>query len=271
MRSILAFALLVAPAIAWAPVATAFTDGLSGRDIYAKVLDNHLSSSKMDQRTISEDRSGDRQESRFWSRFRDYRVNGQPDKDGVISKSVMKYTFPQDRRDAGYLFIEKHHQENEGFNYSRARGKVMRMRTSEKTVFGTDFTLEDLVAVRILDDAEYERRADEEIEGVPVYVVMVSYLPESYPQYKQSLLWIDREYLVPLKILNWGHDGTERNQMESPRAKIERHGNAWIPMEVMMKDLKDETTSWLHTETVEPDPELPDRLFQPSRLGRNRR
>ncbi len=246
-------------------------DGPSGREIYARVLENSLSSSKLEQRTISEDQSGDRQESRFWARFRDYRVNGGPNADGVISKSLMKYTFPQSRRDSSYLFIEKHRAENEGFNYSRARGKVMRMSTREETVFGTDFTLEDLVAVRVLDDATYERRPDEEIDGFPVYVVMMSYLPESHPQYARSLLWIDQEYFVVLKTLNWDHDGTERNVMEAPRSRIERHDDTWIPMEIVMSDLRDSTTSWLYTDSIEANPDLSDRLFEPARLGRNRR
>ena len=251
--------------------AAAFPDGKTGRDIYAKVLENHLSTSKMEQRTVSQDQGGDRQESRFWSRFRDYRVDGGPDASGVISKSIMKYTYPQGRRDSGYLFIEKYRAENEGFNYSRARGKVMRMSTREETVFGTDFTLEDLVSVRVLDDAEYERMPDETLNGSSVYVVLVNYLPESFPQYARSQLWIDQEYFVPLKTLNWGHDGAERNVMEAPRARIENHGGAWIPMEVVMRDERDSTTSWLYTDNVEANPDLPDRMFEPARLGRNRR
>lgn len=250
---------------------SAFPDGLSGRDLYRRVLDNHLSTTKMEQRTISEDPGGDRQESRVWARFKDYRVEGQPNEDGVVSKSVMKYTFPQSRRDSGYLFIEKHRSENEGYNYARARGKVMRMRTSEETVFGTDFTLEDLVSVRILDDATYERRSDEDYDGIRVHVVVVNYLPEFYPQYQKSQLWIDPETWVPLKTINWAHDGTERNVMEAKRCEIQPHADAWVPMEVVMRDLRDETTSWLFPDTLEANPEIPDVAFEPPRIGRNRR
>ena len=245
-------------------------DGWSGRDIYARVLENHLATAKLDQRTISEDRGGDRQESRFWARFRDYRENGGPNADGVISKSLMKYTYPRGRRGSGYLFIEKFHAENEGFSYSRSRGKVMRMSTREETVFGTDFTLEDLVAVRVLEDATYERHPDAVIDGAPVYVVMMNYRPESHPQYARSQLWIDREYFVVLKTLNWDHDGSERNIMEAPRARIERHADVWVPMEIVMRDLRDSTTSWLYTDAVEANPELPDRMFEPTRLPRDR-
>lgn len=248
-----------------------FEDGMSGRDIYAKVLENQLATSAMEQRTLSEDQSGDYQEAHFWSRYRDYRVDGKPDAKGVISKSMMKYTLPHSYRDSGYLFVEKYHAVNEGFNYSRGRGKVMRVRTSEETVFGTDFTLEDLVAVRILDDATYERRPDEEFDGVPVYVVMMQYLPESRPQYARSLLFIDQEFFLPLKSVNWGHDGVQRNEMTSPRERIEQHGGKWIPMEVVMKDLRDRTTSWLYTDKIDANPELAERLFEPQRLGRNRR
>ena len=248
-----------------------FSDGLSGRDLYQRVLDNNLSTSEMEQRTISQDPSGDRQESRFWSRFKDYRVDGMADADGVISKSIMKYTFPQSRRDSGYLFIEKFRRENEGYNYSRARGKVMRMRTREETVFGTDFTLEDLVAARVIDDATYQREPDEMMDGEAVYVVTVTYLEETLPQYSKSRMWIDPQTYVPLRTLNWSHDHAERNVMEVQREHIERHDTAFVPMEVKMTDLRDRTQSWLYVDELKANPKIPNTAFEPSRIGRNRR
>ncbi len=244
---------------------------LSGRELYQRVIDNQLTTSEMEQRTISEDPGGDRQESRFWSRFKDYRVDGQANADGVISKAIMKYTFPQSRRDSGYLFIENHRRENEGYQYSRFRGKVMRMRTREETVFGTDFTLEDIVAARVLDDATYERGPDEVLDGEPVYVVTATYVDEALPQYARSRLWIDPQTFVPLRILNWSHDDVERNMLEVKREHIERHDTSFVPMEVKMTDLRDQTASWLYVDAINANPGIPDTSFEPVRIGRNRR
>jgi len=247
------------------------SETLSGRDIYAKVLENQLDSSFMEQRMISTTSAGDTQELRFWSRFRDYRVDGQPDGDGIISKMMMRFTYPKDKRDSAYLFIERHRAENDGFNYSRFRERVTRVNTSRETIFGTDFTLEDLAVVRIIDDATYKRLPDEIVQEGPVYVVEVTYLPESVPQYSRSIVYVDPKTFVPLRTRHWNHDGVESKVLEAQRQSIERFDGVWIPLEALMKDNLEETQSILYTDTVEPNVELADRLFAPNRLAKNRR
>lgn len=244
---------------------------LDGVQIYQRVLDNNLRTSYMEQRFISTDASGDSQELRFWARFKDYRSEGRPAEDGTISKTSMKFTYPRDKRDAGYLFIEFYQRENDGFNYSRFRDKVMRVNTSRETIFGTDFTLEDLAMVRVIDDATYARQPDEVIQDVPVYVVEITYKPEAYAQYARSIVYVDPRTYVPLLTRHWNDEGVETKNLEAPLQMIELHDGAYIPMEATMFDLREETKSVLYTDKVEPNVELDDRLFQPKRLAKNRR
>ncbi len=250
---------------------TVLSEELSGRDIYAKVLDNHLRTSLMEQRMISTDPGGDTQELRFWTRFRDYRVDGGPDPDGIVSKMMVRFTYPQDKRDAAYLFIEHHRDTNEGFNYSRMREKVNRINTSRETIFGTDFTLEDLAVVRVLDDATYKRLPDEVVQDGPVYVIEAVYDPEAEQQYSRSILYVDPKTFVPLRMRHWNLDGIENKFLEASRQRIERHDGVWVPMEATMKDTLEDTQSVLYTDSLQPNIELADQLFSPKRLAKNRR
>lgn len=247
------------------------SEALSGEEIYQKVLDNHLRSSYMEQRFISTDAGGDVQELHLWARFKDYRTEGRPAGDGTISKTSMKFTYPQDKRDAGYLFVEFHRRLNDGFNYSRKRQKVMRINTRKETMFGTDFSLEDLSMVRVMDDATYARQPDAVTQGALAYVIEVTYKPESIPQYAKSVMHIDPQTFVPLFTRHWDDTGVEVKTLEAPLERIEPHGDAYIPMEATMTDLRENTTSVLFTDTIEANIELEDRLFEPVRLAKNRR
>ncbi len=249
---------------------SALSPSLSGRDIYQRVLDNQLATSYMEQRIHSRDPGGYEQRLHFWSRFRDYRVDGQPTAHGVISKSVLKFTEPFDKRESGYLFIEKHRATNDGFHYSRAREKVMRINTAKESIFGTDFTLEDIALVRQIDDARYERHQDGVEQGVPCYVVEAFHKLEADPQYSRSLLWVDAEYFVPLRTRHWDHADFEEKELTAPRGKIRNFDGVWIATESTMRDLAEETSSVLYVDRVDANVALADRLFSPQRLPRLR-
>src|SRR5215470_12825272 len=74
-------------------------DGLSARDIYQRVLDNKLDTSYMEHRMVSTDPGGSEQTLAFWSRFKDLRAPGSAPQGAVISKTVLKFTMPFDKRD----------------------------------------------------------------------------------------------------------------------------------------------------------------------------
>lgn len=242
-------------------------DGLTGREIYQRVLDNKLDSAYQEQRILSTDPGAAVQELSFWSRWKDYRHGGEVEPGTVISKTMIKFTAPFDKRETGYLFIEKHHTENEGFHYSRFREKVMRISTSRESIFGSDFTLEDVTALRHIDDATYKRHHDEEVQGIPVFVVEVFHKPESNPQYSRSLLYIHKETNVPLRTRHWNHAGFEEKELTVPPDKLKNVAGVWIPMEATMRDLAEETHSTLFIDRIEPNVELPSRLFTPQRLA----
>lgn len=239
---------------------------LTGRDIYQRVIDNKLETSYIEHRIVSTDPSGSVQNLTFWSRFKDLRAPGAAPAGAVISKTVLKFTDPFDKRDTAYLFVEKKGGEDEGFQYSRKRTRVMRVSPAKESMFGSDFSLDDLAVVRHIDDATYERLPDEQIQGETVWVVDVHHKPESKPAYARSMLWVDKSKNVPLKTRHWNDAGVEVKQLDIPEEKIQRFAGVWIPMESTMHDLSEKTQSVLYIDRVVANPPIDDKIFAPMQL-----
>ena len=243
-------------------------DGLSARDIYQRVLDNKLDTSYMEHRMVSTDPGGSEQVLSFWSRFKDLRTPGSAPEGAVISKTVIKFTMPFDKRDTAYLFVEKKGGEDEGFHYSRARVRVSRISPAKESIFGSDFSLDDLAVVRHIDDATYARLPDEEVQGKNVWVIDVFHKPESKPAYAKSRLYVDKQRNVPLKTRHWDEAGVEVKELDIPSEKIQQFAGVWIPMESTMHDLSEKTQSVLFLDRVISNPPLADSLFSPQQLPR---
>ncbi|MBM4334695.1 MAG: outer membrane lipoprotein-sorting protein [Deltaproteobacteria bacterium] len=240
--------------------------GPSGREIYQRVIDNKLETAYFEHRMSSTDPGGSVQNLAFWSRFKDLRAPGSAPKGAVISKTVMKFTDPYDKRDTAYLFIERKGTEDEGFHYSRKRERVTRIAPAKESIFGSDFSLDDLAVVSHIDDATYQRLPDEELQGVSVWVVDVSHKPETDPAYARSLLYVDKVYNVPLRTRHWDDAGVEVKQLEIPRGRIESYSGVWIPRESTMYDLSEKTQSVLTIERVVDNPVISDAIFSPQSL-----
>jgi len=243
-------------------------DGLSARDIYQRVLDNKLDTSYMEHRMVSTDPGGSEQTLAFWSRFKDLRAPGSAPQGAVISKTVLKFTMPFDKRDTAYLFIEKKGGEDEGFHYSRARVRVSRISPAKESIFGSDFSLDDLAVVRHIDDATYARLPDEEVQDKSVWVIDVFHKPESKPAYAKSRLYVDKQRNVPLKTRHWDEAGVEVKELDIPSEKIRQIAGVWIPMESTMHDLSEKTQSVLYLDRVIPNPQIADSVFAPMLLPR---
>ena len=239
---------------------------LTGRDIYQRVIDNKLNTSYLEHRIVSTDPSGSTQKLVFWSRFKDLRTPDAAPAGTVISKTVLKFTDPFDKRDTAYLFIEKKGGEDEGFHYSKRRQKVMRISPAKESMFGSDFSLDDLAVVRHIDDATYERLPDEEVQGEMVWVIDVHHKPESDPAYARSMLYVAKDRNVPLRTRHWNDAGVEVKQLDIPKQKIQQFGGVWIPMESTMHDLSEKTQSVLYVDRVVENPVFEDSLFAPVQL-----
>ena len=238
---------------------------LSGQDVYQCVVDNRARSYVQDALLISGDRGAATQESRLemtWSSFRD--EQDRPVK-GVLSKTLVRYTDPFDLRDSGYLVVNNVARPNDQFVYLNTRRKVRRVNLREQAVFGTDFSFEDIVPSEV-EDADYRRDPDLELEGKPVYVVEVIPKPHENSHYSKLLIHVDKTSCIPIWTRYWDEKGVEVKQLRVVAEKIvERDGVFW-PMELTMKNLQLESFTTLVIEKLDANPKLDPRVFELRRL-----
>jgi hypothetical protein len=233
--------------------------------VYQCVVDNRFRSYVQDAKLTSGDRGQAVQESSLrmtWSSFRD--EQDEP-VDGVFSKSIVRYTQPFDLRYSGYLIVNNDDRPNDQFVYLNSRRQVRRVNLREEAVFGTDFTFEDIVPHEI-EDADYKRLPDEEIEGVKAYVVEVTPKPEQDSEYSKLLMHVDKARCVPLFTRYWDEKGLEVKQLNVKADRIETIEGIHWPMELTMKNLQLESFTTLEVEKLKPNPKLQRSDFDIRRL-----
>ena len=238
---------------------------LSGRDVYECVVGNRFRSYVQEARLISGDRGAAVQESRLsmtWSSFRD---DQQRAVNGVLSKTLVRYTDPFDLRFSGYLVVNNDERPNDQFVYLNARRKVRRVNLREEAVFGTDFTFEDIVPNEV-EDGDYKRLPDEDLEGRRLYVVEVIPKESENSEYSKYVIHVDKSSCVPLLNRYWDTKGVEVKQLEVIAAKIKTIDGVHWPMELTMKNLQLESFTTMLVENLDANPKLDRRSFDLRRL-----
>jgi len=241
------------------------SDGLSGRDIYKCVLDNRFRSYQQESRLVSGDRSGDAQESRLEMNWKNWRNDDETARDGILSKTMVRYTHPFELRFSGYLIINNAQRGTDQFVYLATRRRVRRVNLRKEAVFGTDFTFEDIVPNEI-EDGDYRRLSDNMEQEKPVYVVEITPKEHVNSEYSRYVAYVSKENCVPLKTRYWDDREVEVKELTAPKNSIEEHDGIHWPMELTMRNLQLDTFTTLYVSNLEPNAELRDREFEVRRL-----
>jgi hypothetical protein len=239
--------------------------GLSGRDVYQCVVDNRFRSYVQDAKLISGDRGAATQESRLQMTWSSFRNEKDEPVNGVLSKTIVRYTDPFDLRFSGYLVVNNDDRPNDQFVYLNARRRVRRVNLREEAVFGTDFTFEDIVPHEV-EDGDYERLPDQDLAGRRVYVVEVVPKPEENSEYSKFVIHVDKKSCVPLLTRYWDQKGVEVKRLDVVPEKIKQLEGVHWPMELTMKNLQLESFTTLVVENLTPNPKLERRDFDLRRL-----
>jgi len=242
---------------------------LDGREIYDRFLKNkkRLRTARQYGRILSTDPGGNPQETRFWSEWKDYRDANDDAVDGVFSKSIIKISGPYELRHTGYLYVQRSDRADEQFMYSPSRRRTQRVYIKGQNVIGTDFNVDDfLVTLDDIEDATYRRLPDEEVGGVPCYVVEAVMKPSATTAYERSIGYLEKEHYVPLRTRYWDEFGVESKELTAPASSIDEFDGAWVATVAIMKDLLEGTSSTMHIDRLDPNPALDDLAFALSNL-----
>jgi len=242
---------------------------LTGRELYDRLLKNRkrLKSSYQESYATSSDEAGNPQRVNFWTQALDYRDEEDEATDDVFSRTIVKFTGPYELRHTGYMFVHHDQAEDEQFIFSPTRGRTHRVSMKGQHIAGTDFSFEDfLVSVGDIEDADYTRRADEEVKGMSCYVVEAVMRPEAGSSYTRTKNWLEKEHYVPVKTEYWDEADVLAKRMEARHDSISEFGGTWIATDSTMHDLLEDTHSRLVVDLLEPEPGLTDSDFALSNL-----
>jgi hypothetical protein len=188
------------------------------------------------------------------------------------ARIMIRVDRPSDLRGSSYLLIEKRGRDDM-FMYLPAMQKVRRISAGMLSgqLWGTDFSYEDVKQLQgIAADGETERLPDARIAGRSTYVL--SLVPDSNEEssYRRIVSYVDQETCVPLKIEFYERGDRLRKLLLADPDRVDQVDGRWIARELEMRDVRDETQTWLRTGKVVHDGKISDRSFDPGRfyLGR---
>ncbi len=252
-------------AAAQAPTAADSDAQLTAREIYQRVLENRFDSSVQEFVLVSADRAGNEQRLRIRQMWKRYQEGSESHDKGVLSRTVLRYLEPPDLRQTAYLIINNNDQPNDQFVYLKSQRRVRRMNLRDESVSGTDLSVEDLVP-RELDDATYERAADDEVDGTPCFVVEATPIESAESAYSRFWLYVEKAHYVPLRIRYWNRMEIEIKELRSPAESIREIDGIYVPSEATMRHLLESSSTSLDLDVLIPNPELPDQLFTERQL-----
>jgi hypothetical protein len=244
-------------------------DGLTADDIYERMLANRFDSSIQDMRIISGGRGSIQQGvtmRMLWKRSRD---GSESEKDGVLSRSLVRYSDPTDLRDTGYLVINNRDRPNDQFVYMRSMRRTRRVNLRGETIAGTDLSLEDIIP-REMEDARYERAEDEDLDGVSCFVIDAVPDREKASEYSRMRLYVEKDHYVALQTRYWNRKRKEVKVLRAELESITKVNEVWLPLRTEMKQLVDRTHTQLIVLRIVAEPELDDRYFSQRQLEASR-
>lgn len=232
-------------------------DGLSGREVYDRVIANRFQSFNQESKLISADRTGRNQESRFEMKWEDFRTKGDStlEQTEVRSRTLVRYSHPFDLRHAGYLIQTNQNRANDQFVYYPSKRRVVRINLRNEAVYGTDFSFEDVVP-REAEDFEYERLADTELAGTPVYVVELSPVEFARSEYSRIQVFVDKKRAVIVRARYWDDAGVEIKELEAPPGEIREFEGIFVPMKATMRNLLLDSSTTLVVTDLEVNPKF---------------
>ncbi len=238
----------------------------TGRQIYETFLDNKFRESYQRLRVISRDPGGSEQLTRFEMSLRDLRDEEKRPVGGVNAKMLVKVTAPFDMRHTSYLIVSKDPGPDDEFAYQPSQRRVKRVDLKNTSLFGTDYTF-NAIAFQSIEDADYTRLPDEEIDGTSVYVVEANVKETIDVEYHRTIIYLEKEHHVALRTRYWDQFGVEVKEMTAPHAQIRAFGETWVAAESTMKDLRQRTSSSIYVDDLDTNPQFHKKVFAVSRLA----
>ena len=242
---------------------------LTGADIYALYTERRIAESKQNVRILSRDPGGSAQLSKFVLRVIDERDEAREPTHGIRFRMRMDVDSPADMRHTKYLIIGKDPGPNDEYVYSPSARRVRRVNLGSTSFLGTDYTFGDFTVGRE-GDYVHTRMPDEKVQGVDVYVVETVAKEGVEADYRKVIAYVEKEHNVALRTRSFDETEMEVKEMTAPLAQIRAFGDLWVASESTVTDLRQQTSSTMFIEDLDPAPNFNRATFSAGRLTRGK-
>ncbi len=148
----------------------------------------------------------------------------------------------------------------------RVTGGMMNTR-----LWGTDFSYEDFQQIQgIALRGERSLLPDADVLGRPARVMDVVPEGEQESRYERLRWYFDAATCLPIQIEFFEPGDVLRKRLLAEPEDFGQEDGRWVARRVEMSDLADGTSSTLRIVEADYGVPIPDRVFQPNRLGRER-
>ena len=183
-------------------------------------------------------------------------------------KMLMWFLSPADVRGVSFLRKSYDDSDDDMWIYLPAFGKVRRIASHAKggNFMGTDFTYEDM-GERKIKDYTYNRLKDEKIDDKDYYVI--EWIPKEGvdTDYSKIVSWMWKDEYQPVIEEFYDKSGEKR---KVKKMEVEKKGKYWLPVSMLMEDIKNNHKTELVFEKIEVDTEVKDSVFTTSYMKRVR-
>ena len=242
---------------------------LTGREIYDRFLDNKFRRSFQRLRVVSRDPGGSEQSTTFSLSLEDARDAQRRARGGVKARILIEVSEPFDLRHTQYLIIAKDPGPDDEFLYQPSLRRARRVGIKQLPLMGTDYSFDD-VAYHDIEDARYVRLPDEVIDGTPVYVIEAFVKDTLEAEFHRTISYLEKDHYVPLRIRYWDAYGVEVKELSADPATIRAFGDTWVATPYTMRNLRQRTSSVLHIDDLDTEPDFAANLFSVSRMNRGK-
>ena len=187
------------------------------------------------------------------------------------SKYMVRVQSPEDLRGTSVLVIREK-KRDDIFMYAPEIKRVRRVNAhgAANSLFGTDLSYEDIEHMRgAWEQQSTQKLEDSMIEDRPVYQLQVDTSYRESSAYSRAISFIDKQSCTPLRIELYEHGGKLRKVLTSEPSSLFKEGDSWVPRQTTIRDVRDNTQTQLHINSIEMGVPLPKRLFSEAVLIRH--
>ena len=181
-------------------------------------------------------------------------------------KQIIWFMEPKDDKGVAFLKIEHDDKDDEMRMWLPAFKKVRRISAKKKgdSFMGSDLSYEDLSS-RDLDENEYKRLGDEEVDEVDCYVLEISPKKEVKSSYSKHISWIAKEGLYGVKENSFDKRGELKKIKVFNFQKLKDYH---VIERVFVEDIQKNHTTEVTFSEVKVDSGIDNKLFQEKNLKR---